>query len=251
MLKIRSFLSELKAIIIEIIFPVKCLNCGKEGQFLCEDCFSIIQIIDQKYCHICKKRKPANVFQCEECRRKTSLDHVFFATTYQESQEDVLNRKLILCFKYKALIRGLSLIFSKLIIAHFRAIDLINENNDFFENFVIIPIPLHNKRKKWRGFNQAEEIAKCLSLELKIPMLKKSLRRVKNTKSQTETENHQERKDNVEGAFECFDDKPIKERNVLLIDDIYTSGATIEEAAKTLKKKGVKRVWGCVVAMGS
>ena len=248
MLKIRDFLRELKAVIIEIIFPVKCLNCGREGEFLCEDCFSIIQIIDQKYCHICKRRKPANVFQCEECKRKTSLAHLFFATTYHESQEDVLNRKLILCFKYGALIRGLSSVFSKLIIAHFKAIDL---DSRFFENFVIIPVPLHNKRKKWRGFNQAEEIAKCLSLELKIPMLNKSLFRVKNTKPQTETKDLQRRKDNVEGAFECFDHNLIKDKNVLLIDDVYTSGATIEEAAKALKKKGVKEVWGCVVAMGS
>ena len=241
-----NFLERLKEIIIEAIFPIKCLNCGKQGNFLCEDCFSLIEIIEQKYCHICKKRKPSAVFQCAKCKHKTSLFHLFFATTYNEKREDILVKKLIHYFKYEPLIRQLSLIFYKLIITHFKIIGL---NKNFFKGFLIIPIPLHIKREKWRGFNQAEEIAKHLSSWLKIPIIKKILIRIKHTKPQTETENQEERKNNIRGAFKCLNYSLIKGKNILLIDDVYTSGSTMEEAAQTLKKYGVKRVWGCVVAI--
>ena len=246
MIKIMSFLEKLKEIIIETIFPAKCLNCEKQGKFLCEDCFSLIEVIEQKYCHICKKRKPSAVFQCAKCKHKTSLFHLFFATTYNEKQEDILVKKLIHYFKYEPLIRQLSSIFSNLIIAHFKAIGL---NKDFFKNFLIIPVPLYIKREKWRGFNQAEEIAKHLSSQLKIPFIKKILIRVKNTKSQTETENREERQNNLKGAFKCLNYGLVKGKNILLIDDIYTSGTTMEEAARVLKEYGTKKIWGCVAAI--
>ena len=247
MIKVIEFFKKVKETIIEIIFPIKCLNCEKEGKFLCDDCFSLIQIIDQKYCHICKKRKPITVFQCPKCKHKTSLFHLFFATTYNEKQEDILIKKLIHRFKYEPLIKELSSIFSKVIIAHFKAIGL---NKNFFKDFLIIPIPLYIKREKWRGFNQAEEIANHLSSQLKISFIKKTLIRIKNTKPQTETENREERQNNLKEAFKCLNCNLIKGRNILLIDDIYTSGSTMEEAARTLKKNGAKRIWGCVVAIG-
>ncbi len=207
----------------------------------------MIQIINQRYCHICKERKPIGIFRCRKCKNKTSLIHLFFATTYNENQEDILIKRLIYRFKYESLIKELSFIFSKLIIAHFRAIGL---NKDFFKDFLIISIPLHIKRKKWRGFNQAEEIAKYISSYLKIPIIKKVLIRIKNTKPQTETENREKRKTNIKNAFKCSNSSSIKGKNILLIDDIYTSGATMEEAAQTLKRAGAKRIWGCVVALG-
>ena len=245
--KSKNFLEKIKEIIIEIIFPAKCLNCEKQGDFLCKDCLFLIETIEQKYCHICKKRKPDTVFQCAKCKHKTSLFHLFFATTYNEKREDVLVKKLIHYFKYEPLIRQLSSIFSNLIIAHFKIIGL---NKNFFKDFIIIPIPLYIKREKWRGFNQAEEIAKHLSSQLKIPFIKKTLIRIKNTKPQTETENREERQNNLKGAFKCLNYNLIKGKNVLLIDDIYTSGSTMEEAARTLKKDGAKKIWGCVVAIG-
>ncbi len=239
--------NRIKEIIVEAIFPIKCFNCGNEnGEFLCEDCFSLIEIIEQRYCHICKKRKSINIFQCEKCENKTSLFHLFFATTYNEKREDILIKRLIHYFKYGPLIKQLSPVFCQLIIAHFRAIDT---SKDFFKNFLIIPIPLYIKREKWRGFNQAEEIAKHLSSYLEIPIIKKLIR-VKNTKPQTETENREKRKTNIKNAFKCSNSSSIKGKNILLIDDIYTSGATMEEAAQTLKKAGAKRIWGCVVALG-
>ena len=113
---------------------------------------------------------------------------------------------------------------------------------------LIIPVPLHPSRKRKRGFNQAEILAAVLSEQTGIPVRKDVLFRIKKTKPQ-KTLDPGERRDNLKGAFAVSGRwKPC--RNVLLIDDIYTTGSTIERCAGMLKKAGAENVWFLTISIG-
>lgn len=113
---------------------------------------------------------------------------------------------------------------------------------------LIIPIPLHPRRLEKRGYNQAGIIAEALGKKLGIPVDERILKRQKNTKPQKEL-NHQERQKNMRNAFVAR--KKLEGENILLVDDIYTTGSTIEEAAKELKKAGAQKIFFLTVAIGA
>jgi len=203
---------------LDVLFPRFCLNCQKEGTYLCEDCFSLIDITEKQYFPFC-----------------------YCAASY----ENFIVKKLISQFKYEPYVKELAKPLASLIIAH-----LLNLNKaDSFKNYILIPAPLHKKKMKQRGFNQSAEIAKELSRNLMIPVFDDVLIKIKQTPSQTELKK-EERTKNVKGAFFCQKPEIVKERKILLVDDIYTTGSTIEEGRRALKKAGASEVWGVVVAHG-
>lgn len=222
--------------ILDILFPKFCVNCGLEGDYLCYDCLSLIEIADRQYCPFCNKR---TLKACPKCKK--NLSGLFCAAPYQ----NFIIKKLIRQFKYDPLVKDLSKILAKLIVIH-----LFNSHKiSFFNDFVLVPVPLFRKKMKQRGFNQSEEIAKELSRIFKIPILKDALLKIKNTASQVDLEK-EERQENIKGAFSCINTEIIKGRKVALVDDVYTTGETMEECAKTLKESGAKEVWGIAVAKG-
>ena len=113
----------------------------------------------------------------------------------------------------------------------------------------LVPIPLSRKKLKERGFNQAQEIAKELSLSLKIPLLSDVLLKIKETSAQVELQG-KDRQENIKGVFVCQKPDLIKSKKIILIDDVFTTGATMEECARVLKTAGAKEVWGVTVARG-
>ncbi len=119
----------------------------------------------------------------------------------------------------------------------------INEYNlDFF-----IPVPIHPKKLKIRGYNQAEVFAKGLTKSLEIETKSNILQKTKETVSQTK-ENKQERFENIKGSFQIKDEKAVKGKNVGVVDDVLTTGATLEEIAQILKKAGVSKVFIITIA---
>jgi len=113
---------------------------------------------------------------------------------------------------------------------------------------VVVPIPLHRKRLRERGFNQAEKIASIVSGRLELPMNNDMLIRIKDTPRQTTRKSKVERLESLRNSFEVTDKEAFMGRTIILVDDVYTSGATMSEAAKTLKKGGAKSILGFVVA---
>ncbi len=233
----KKFFVFIKNLLLDILFPKFCIGCGKEGSYLCKDCLSLIEIIEYQFCPVCGKRI-INGKICETCKKKTNLNGLYFAVSYQNQ----LVKKLITQFKYKPFIKQLSPILSFLIITHLSAL-----NKTDFSEFSLIPVPLSKKRLKWRGFNQSKEIAKELSKYLKIPVLDNTLFRKKETVPQTKLKKEQ-RKENIKQVFLCDKQKLKENKKILLIDDVYTTGATMEECAKVLKQAGVKEVRGIVIA---
>lgn len=117
------------------------------------------------------------------------------------------------------------------------------------EKFIIVPIPLHWQRHSWRGFNQSEEIAKLLAGETGWEV-KSLLKRKRSTKQQVGLEEKQ-RKENVKNAFEInsgHQSLPTNHQSLILLDDVWTSGSTMREAVKVLKKAGFRRVWCLTLA---
>ena len=134
---------------------------------------------------------------------------------------------------------------SSLVLAH---LSHINRPGNF-SDFLLIPIPLHKRKLRERGFNPAKEIAREISENLKIPVLNNVLAKIKQTPAQAELKK-EEREKNVLGVFSCLNKELITAKKILLVDDIFTTGATMEESALTLKKAGAKEVWGIVIARG-
>jgi len=229
-----------KDFLIDLFFPKFCFNCGKEGEYLCSDCLALIDILEYQFCLVCGKRV-IDGKTCLRCRSKTRLDGLYFAVSYQNK----LIKKLISQFKYKPFIKDLSKTLASLIITHF----YLSNKIDFLvsEKSILVPVPLDRKKLKLRGFNQSEEITKELSLLLKIPLVNNALIKIKNTQPQIEL-SKEERKENIRGAFLCRDAEQVRGKKIFLIDDVFTTGATMEECAKVLKSAGARQVWAIAVA---
>jgi ComF family protein len=219
-------IEKLKTFLASLLFPKFCFGCQKEGNYLCQDCKSILDVLNFH-----------QFFKTEE------IDELYFSTGYKNS----LLKDLIKKFKYQPFIKELSLPLSSLIIDHFQLLDnpplFCKENLDF----VLIPIPLEKRRLKWRGFNQAQELAKHLSEFLDIPLVCDVLIKKQKTLPQVRLSDKERRK-NISGSFSCKNQKKILEKKILLIDDIYTTGSTMKESAKVLKKSGAKKIIGITIA---
>lgn len=213
-----------KNFVLNLLFPQFCFNCQKEGSYLCEDCQSILEI--------------SSFHQNYPTR---NLKDLYFVLSYQNP----LIKKLIRRFKYEPFVKELAKPLSLLIINHFQLI----EKYPDFSNFVLISVPLTKKRLKWRGFNPAEEIGKELSNFLKISLISDCLIKIKETLPQVELSD-EKRKENIKGVFSCQNKNRIQGKKILLVDDIYTTGSTLEECARVLRESGVKEVFGIVITGG-
>lgn len=228
-----KFLSKLSP--LDIIAPTFCVGClSFAPEYLCEKCAAEIPIFLEIRCPHCLKIYPdfAKRAVCPEHRQTTSLDGLL-ATTFYEGKAKVL----LHFFKYQ----GVREIAS--VIANYMAKTLFPWEQRLNE-FTLTPIPLSKQRLKERGYNQAELIALALSVRFSLPIVH-CLKKTRETKSQAKTQNISERLTNLTDCFEATHPP----ENVLLIDDVRTTGTTLEEAAKALKQAGAKRVFALVFAI--
>ncbi len=221
----KKFIKKAIKNIVEIIFPVYCLGCGKEGFWICRQCVKKIQYINTQ--------TPSPKLD------KTNLSHLFIVCNYQ----DKIIQKGIHLLKYQYA-RDLRMFFRQVL------------TNSTLQGMVfgrkeclIIPIPLHQKRKRFRGFNQSDILAQEIAALLKIPCKTDILIRKRDTRPQVGL-NLSQRNINIKEAFKVRNNLEISPESVILIDDVYTTGSTMNEAAKVLKKAGIKEVNGIVIAKG-
>lgn len=207
--------------ILDIVFPVNCVSCNKIGEILCLDCIS-------------------NFPKAE----RATEEWVYPLYDYRHPAV----KKVIWQLKYSKK-RKLGEVLGKLM---YENIILELSDLSILENFrepLLIPIPLSRKRLKERGYNQAlllcKEIEKMNS-DLKIT--KDVLIKTKETEHQAHIRDKSRRLKNLLGTFAVKNDNLIKKRNVILIDDVTTTGATLNEAKKTLKQAGVKKIIAFTVA---
>jgi predicted amidophosphoribosyltransferase len=130
--------------ILEILFPKFCFSCQKEGDYLCQDCLSTIDILESSFCLCQTPKRLTSVGKCQLCKNK-NLDGLYFPTSYKNN----LIKNLIHKFKYEPYIKDLSKILSLLIITHFNLI----QRKFSPENYLLVHVPLTIKKLKKRGFN--------------------------------------------------------------------------------------------------
>lgn len=233
--------NQIKNFVLDIIFPQFCIQCGKEGGCLCPDCFELIDILEYQFCPVCGKRLIGQSV-CNGCVEKTNLDGIFSASFYA----NFIIKKSVARLKYEPYLKNLSKIFADLIITHFFLLDN-NRIRDVLQNSILIPVPISKEKRKIRNFNQAEEIARELSDRLNLPLCCDVLLKIKSTPPQVGLPSWQREK-NVKNAFVCANPNKMISRKILLIDDVFTTGATMEECARILKESGAREVYAVVAA---
>lgn len=226
----------------DLCFPVLCFGCGMKGEWLCSTCRRRVPLRLEQRCPSCRKRITPSGETCLECSQKYALSGLFAATYYRVP---IVSRALHTC-KYRFL-PDVALPLTDILA------DAIDRNGLLLPD-IIIPVPLHPRRLRFRGFNQsaliARHLADCLAPGLDIPIREDLLIRKRHTRPQMKTESRTERLRNLRDVFALprGKKKDIHNKDVWLIDDVATTGATLEECAKALKKSGAHSVFGIVVA---
>lgn len=226
-------------LILGIIYPKTCCFCGKVSEKeLCKTCAEKVIYIEEPRCKRCGKPvRYAEQEYCYDCQKNTHA--------YEQGRSLWLHKMpvslSIYQFKYK----------NRRIYGEFYAKEMARLYGNLIQLWgveVIVPIPLHRKKRKLRGYNQAEIIARQLGEIMGITVDCGSVVRNRYTRPQKEL-NDKERKKNLKQAFSVTD-KWRDYKRVLLIDDIYTTGSTIDTVAEELKKNGVQKVWFLTISIG-
>jgi ComF family protein len=226
-------LTKLKGIALDLLFPRWCVGCGREGDFICPECLKSLPRITPPLCPRCG-RPQLNAVVCPVCVGwQASIDGIRAPFRF-----DGAIRQAIHELKYNNL-RAIAPLLGRWLA------DYLNTNPLPVE--VLVPVPLHRKRLRERGYNQSRLLALELSRLSGLPLVDDCLVRELHTTPQARTNNVEERRRNVAEAFACRD-RRLKDKKLLLIDDVATSGATLDACASALKESGASSVWGLVLA---
>ncbi len=241
-------MSEVKNFFLDLIFPRHCLGCNhivtdENQSYLCSVCFSTIPVKGDFTCAFCHA-PVVNGKTCPFCIKNHYLDRLLVATSY----EFPLVEKILKTMKYR-FVKSLADDSAKLMTKYFEKKISVMRPPIFGPSVpLVVPIPLYYQRLNWRGFNQSEIIAQKIAEYFGWPFDSEVLKRTRNPKPQAEISNKKERFENVSGIFTCLKPGVVNSKQILLIDDISTTGSTLEDCARALKDAGAKEVIGFVMA---
>ncbi|GAK55649.1 phosphoribosyltransferase [Candidatus Vecturithrix granuli] len=230
-------------VMLDFIFPARCVYChhflGDERVLIfCRSCWQTMPVITTQVCPQCGHpfSSPAALrytpdFLCGMCRKSPPyFDRAFSAAYY-----DGVMKEAILQFKFQQKIGLGKPLVHELIAQIPNGLNL--SDYDFF-----LPVPLHKTHQKHRGYNQAAILATYLARHYHVPLLLNNLVRIREIKAQSQVKGRQARKDNVKNAFRVREPQMIDKRRVILVDDVFTTGATVNECSKMLKQAGASVV---------
>ena len=211
-------------LILETLYPKRCIICHEIMDYGTKE----------HTCHKCKENADyTEDIDCIAEAERNCGDRVYFDECHSVFYYDYA-KGAIEHFKFRKYRRD------SIALADY--MNKYGSEKGIFENIdVVIPVPVHEKRLKERGFNHAGELARKIADKNNILYDENVLIRVKNTKPQY-TLSYEERKGNIEGAFEVVDKERICGKRIMLVDDIFTTGATVNECSKMLKRAGAKYV---------
>lgn len=224
--------------ILDLLFPARCVGCKERGVWLCPDCMSGLARVGPYVCKICGY-PTAGTQLCSLCYRTPLHIQGIRAPFYFEGTL----RNAIHKFKYqraKHLAEPLTMVLVEYLSTNPTEANIIQEAG------IIVPVPLHESRFKERGYNQSELLAEGLGRAFHTPVANHTLRRTRPTKAQMSLP-ADERAANVRGAFAC-QDSGVSGQRVLVVDDVCTTGATLEACSIALARNGASAVWGLCIA---
>jgi len=224
---------QLQEKLVDFFFPRRCVGCGKSGDFLCVGCSQRLPRLLKPFCQKCGKPESSGGL-CPACwGQETAIDGIRSVFRFEG-----IIRQAIHELKYRNL-KAISGRLATLMARYLRDNPVHGE--------VLVPVPLHLRRLRERGYNQSSLLARELGKLIVLPVVDDGLHRLKDSLPQARTTTVEERRRNVTNAFACRDDV-LSGRSVILIDDVCTSGATLEACAKAVKSAGAVSVWGLTLA---
>jgi ComF family protein len=232
-LTVTELVQEIKKGLLDLLFPPRCVGCREMGSVLCAKCRDEFELIEPPLCPHCGRPR-TNGRLCPLCQR----DPLRISGVRSVAYFDGTLREAIHSFKYSNL-QDLAIPLGELMSDYWEKSPLPAE--------IIVPVPLHPDRLRERGYNQATLLARELGKSIGLPVSENSLVRVRATRPQVDL-NAQERKENVSDAF-CCSNMELKGKRVLLIDDVCTTGATLEACSIALRQVGALSVWALTLAM--
>jgi len=227
-------ITRLKRVALDLLFPPYCIGCGREGNYICDRCNQEMPFIAPPICAICgRPLLPDN--QCPGCiGEQTDIDGIRAPFLFHG-----IIRRAVHEFKYNNL-RALAPSLAAFLHEYLAANPLPGD--------VLVPVPIHRKRLRERGYNQSSLVAHELGRRCGLPVINDCLIRQSYISSQAKSASAIVRLENVTGAFTCIDGR-LKGKKVILIDDVSTSGATMNACAGAMKSAGAATVWGLALAL--
>ena len=219
--------------IVDWIFPRVCVGCGREGKYICREC-------EQKL-----TRPPAICPGCckpslggwvhGRCKTEWGMERLMVGLPYRGPVQKLLKK-----VKYGSAWEIVQALFEIWISR--------TENPELKERGVVTSVPMYRQKERERGFNQAEVLAKLLAENYKVPYLT-ILERKRETKPMFGL-SRKERRENVGGAFRVINQQTneLTDKRIILVDDVWTTGATMRECTRVLKRAGAEEVWGVTLA---
>lgn len=225
---------------VDFVFPRRCVGCRREGNYFCAACLEKGERRRFLVCPYCGRRSALGVTHAG-CERQFGLDGLVSVLAYRGEV-----RRAVKKLKYR-LVADLAGELAVLMVG-------LMGKGDFFPKFdtswVLMPVPLHPKRERWRGFNQARVLGRRVAEKEGWVFENGILKREKETKPQAELKSRKERWLNVYGAFGVDPEAEFRilGSKLIVFDDVWTTGLTIKECARVLKRKGAAKVWGLTLA---
>lgn len=225
---LESLLPYINAL-LNFLYPPFCVLCKvrlfSAERMICEDCWqSLPRLSSQEHTH------HAGLAGCE-----ASFDHILSVWQYSERIQQLIQE-----FKYsktKILARPIGVAMAACVFEH----------PEYLTADLIVPVPLHKTRFRERGFNQSSLLAEIVAQKLAIPVAANVLTRIRNTRQQAQL-NAAEREENVQGAFALRNEEVLKDRTVILVDDVFTTGATLRLCAQCLKNGDPQKILALTAA---
>lgn len=227
---------------LDIIYPPRCPLCDhvlKPGVLICQKCSEEVRTVKEPVCKRCGK--PVECEQQEYCTDCQKRPHMYCQGKAVFLYKEGIRRSM---YRFKYSNRREYAVFYAKEAARLYG-DWVKKNH--IE--VIVPIPMYRGKKKRRGYNQAEVFARALGRELKLPVNDRIVRRVRDTRPQKEL-NDRERRYNLKNAFQ-FTSDIVKYKKILLVDDIYTTGSTMDAVAESLLAGGVRTIYYICISIGA
>ncbi|MFH2105077.1 MAG: double zinc ribbon domain-containing protein [Parcubacteria group bacterium] len=234
-------ISKIWQFLLDIIFPIKCIGCFREGEWVCAACWREIELNRELACPRCGCVSDDGSF-CDQCRVTSKMTGVVVAASY----EDKLLQQAVHTLKYK-FVRDMSQPLA--MVLHEGLKIWLSHHQVNRQDVIFVPAPLYRKRERQRGFNQTALLAQELNKMARFTVRDDVLVRIKSTPAQAKLDPIKRRK-NIKGAFQLEKTAILRGKTIFIIDDVCTTSATLEECAKEIDKAKPRKIWGLVLARG-
>ena len=234
--QIRRLATHVGREIVDAMFPIECAGCGDSGGLICGQCSDDLPVLSRPFCEICCT--PGDFARCQPCAESTR----WFDGVRSPYRYAGVIRQAILALKYGGIKAGSSQLGDLLA-------DYLTQNP--LAGDVVAPVPMHGSRLKERGYNQADLLARRVARRCDLRYAPGLLVRTRSAEPQAGIDDPNQRTINVAGSVELAAGVDVSGVEIILLDDVATTGSTLEECARALKQGGARSVWCLTLARSS